>query len=98
VLNTRDTGRAAAAELYDPNSGRTLTVLTTQPGIQLYTANFSGEPIRGKAGQLYRKHAGVCLETQHFPDSPNQTGFPSTALTPGRTYRQTTIYRFGTAP
>jgi aldose 1-epimerase len=98
VLNTRDIGRAAAAELYDPNSGRTLTVWTTQPGIQLYTANFSGEPIRGKAGQLYRKHAGVCLETQHFPDSPNQTGFPSTMLTPGRTYRQTTIYRFGTAP
>jgi aldose 1-epimerase len=84
---------ALAAELYDPDSGRLMTVFTTQPGIQVYSGNFLDGSIRGKGGQPYCKHAGLCLETQHFPNSPNQPAFPSTLLRPGEVYHQTTVYQ-----
>jgi aldose 1-epimerase len=83
------------AELSDPESGRVMTVLTTEPGVQLYTANFM-DNLKGKGGALYPKRGGVCLETQHFPDSPNQPDFPTTELRPGETYRSSTVYAFST--
>ena len=84
--------RCARAE--DPATGRTLEVLTTQPGVQLYTSNYITE-IEGKEGRKYKKHSAFCLETQHFPDSPNKQNFPGTLLNPGETYQESTIYRFG---
>lgn len=84
---------ALAAVLRDPRSGRTMEVLTTEPGVQLYTGNHL-KGVKGHAGQVYEKHGGVCLETQHFPDSPNQPAFPTTVLRPGETFRSTTIFRF----
>ena len=84
---------ALAAELHDPASGRTMRVLTTEPGIQLYTGNYLDD-VPGKGGAVYAKHAGVCLETQHFPDAPNQPSFPSTVLRPGETFRSTTVLQF----
>ncbi|WP_341838990.1 aldose epimerase family protein [Chitinophaga caseinilytica] len=81
--------------LYDSVSGRVMTVATTEPGVQFYSGNFldgSLKNTRNKA--VYGKHAGMCLETQHFPDSPNQPSFPSAILRPGETYKQTTVYRF----
>ena len=94
VLAEQSGACALAAELYEPVRGRVLTVFTTQPGIQVYTGNFLGG-IRGKGGQRYGRHAGLCLETQHFPDSPNQPAFPSTLLEPGGCYQQNTVFRFG---
>ncbi len=84
-----------AARVEDPVSGRTLEVETTQPGVQFYTGNFLDGSIVGKAGVAYARNAGFCLETQHFPDSPNQSGFPSTVLAPGQTLHETTVFRFG---
>jgi aldose 1-epimerase len=89
---------ALAAEVYEPRSGRLLSVYATQPGMQLYTANFGAGTIRGKAGVSYEKHSGLCLEAQHFPDSPNQPAFPPTVLKPGEAYGETTIYRFEARP
>ena len=86
---------ALAATVYEPGSGRTLAVYTDQPGIQFYSGNFLDGSLRGHGGVLYGRHAGFCLETQHFPDSPNQPTFPSTELRPGDTFRSTTEYRFG---
>jgi aldose 1-epimerase len=83
-----------AAEVYEPKSGRTLTVTTDQPGIQFYTGNFLDGSLGGKGG-IYRQYGGFCLETQHFPDSPNHDNFPSTVLTPGQAFKSTTIYAFG---
>ena len=83
-----------AARVYEPGSGRVLEVLATNPGVQVYTGNFLDGSIAGKSGRAYEKRGGFCLETQHFPDSPNQPGFPSTVLRPGETYRSTTVYRF----
>ncbi len=83
-----------AAELYDPKSGRVMKVSTDQPGVQFYTGNFMDGSNTGKGGKVYQKNFGVCLETQHFPDSPNQPEFPSTVLRPGETYRTTTIHTF----
>ena len=83
-----------AAQVYDPASGRVLDVSTTQPGVQFYSGNMLDGTLTGKAGRRYSKHSGLCLETQHFPDSPNQPQFPSTVLAPGATYRQTTLYQF----
>ena len=84
-----------AAEVYDPASGRVLQVLTTEPGVQLYTANhLDGASIKGKQGIAYVKNGALCLETQHFPDSPNHPKFPSTVLRPGGSYHTVTIYRF----
>jgi aldose 1-epimerase len=83
-----------AAVLRDPPSGRTMEVLTTEPGIQFYSGNFLDGSDIGKGGVVYERRAGLCLETQHFPDSPNQPDFPSVVLRPGETYRSTTVYRF----
>jgi len=84
-----------AAELFHPESGRTLTVRTTEPGLQLYTGNFLAGSFTGKGGVEYGRHAGVCLETQHWPDTPNQPRFPSTVLRPGQVFRSRTVYAFG---
>lgn len=89
---------ALAARVADPVSGRVMEVLTTEPGLQVYSGNFLDATAVGKQGVLYRQADGLCLETQHFPDSPNQPAFPSTRLDPGQTYRQETIYRFSTMP
>jgi len=92
AAQSRELSRVAA--LYDPASGRTMEVLTTVPGIQLYTSNHIDQ-ITGKEGRKYEKHCAVCLETQYFPDSPNQPSFPSTILRPGETFDELTVYRFG---
>ena len=94
VLDAGGTTLALAARVHEPASGRVLEVLTTEPGVQLFTANHFNGKIVGKSGQPYVKHAGFCLETQHFPDSPNQPAFPSTILRPGQTFRSTTVFRF----
>lgn len=97
VINRHEgPGLPLAAKVRDPKTGRTLDVYTTEPGVQLYTGNFLDGSIVGKGGVAYQKHFGFCLETQHFPDSPNQPDFPSTVLKPGQRYRSTTVYRFGT--
>lgn len=80
--------------LYEPVSGRIMEVLTTEPGMQFYSGNFLDGKLKGKNGVIYKHRYGLCLETQHFPDSPNQTSFPSTVLNPGETYRTITIYKF----
>jgi aldose 1-epimerase len=96
VLNRKPDDRASrAAHLLDPRSGRTLEVFTTQPGMQLYTANHLSGTITGKGGVRYGPRAGLCLETQSFPDSPNHPNFPSTVLRPGETFKSRTIWRFG---
>ena len=91
-------GLQLAARVYEPTSGRVMEVRTTEPGVQFYSGNFLDGSLAGKRGQRYAKHSGLCLETQHFPDSPNQPQFPSTVLHPGETYRQTTIFRFTVQP
>ena len=85
-----------AAEAYEPDSGRVLEVLTTEPGLQFYSGNFLDGTIHGKDGKVYGRRFGFCLETQHFPDSPNHPTFPATLLKPGQTYTTTTILRFST--
>ena len=85
-----------AAKVYDPKSGRVLTVTTTQPGVQFYSGNFLDGSFKGKSGVAYKKYAGLCLETQHYPDSPNQPDFPSTLLKPGETMHSTTVFTFST--
>jgi aldose 1-epimerase len=89
-------GLQLAAEVFEPGSGRVLEVLTTEPGIQFYTGNFLDGTVRGKSGQPYARRTAFCLETQHFPDSPNQPNFPTTELKPGQTFQSTTIFRFST--
>jgi aldose 1-epimerase len=83
-----------AALVTAPDNGRKMEVSTTEPGIQFYTGNFLDGTIKGKGGKIYPKHAAFCLETQHFPDSPNRPAFPSTVLNPGEMYRQQTTFRF----
>ena len=83
-----------AAIAHDPNSGRVLEVLTTEPGVQFYTGNFLDGTAKGKGGYAYPHRSAFCLETQHFPDSPNHPNFPSTTLLPGKEYSSTTIFRF----
>lgn len=83
-----------AAEVYDPNSGRVLKVLTDQPGIQFYSGNFLDGSIRGKGGKPLERRSALCLETQHFPDSPNHPDFPTTELKPGERYHTVTVYSF----
>jgi aldose 1-epimerase len=85
-----------AARAYDPSSGRVLEVWTTQPGVQLYSGNFLDGTVAGKGGVKYQRRSAFCLETQHFPDSPNQPKFPSTELKAGRWFRSTTSYKFST--
>lgn len=82
------------ATLRDPESGRTLKVATTEPGVQFYSGNFLDGTLTGPSGRIYRQGDGLCLETQHFPDSPNQPKFPSTVLRPGETYRSSTVHSF----
>jgi len=94
VLNKGNGGMTKAAEVYEPNSGRVLEVLTTEPGLQFYTGNFLDGSIHGKGGKTYGRRGGFCMETQHYPDSPNKPSFPSTELKPGQTYHTTTVYRF----
>src|SRR5271169_1459678 len=96
VLNNGTPGSLFfAAEAYDPHSGRVLEVWTTEPGIQLYTGNFL-DGIHGKDGKVYNRRYAFCLETQHFPDSPNHPNFPSTELKPGQHFQSTTVYKFST--
>ncbi len=85
---------ALIASIREPHSGRLMEVLTTEPGVQFYSGNHLDGSLVGKNGRAYSKRSGFCLETQHFPDSPNQPDFPDTILRPGRTFRSTTIYRF----
>ncbi|MHB1095609.1 MAG: aldose epimerase family protein [Gemmatimonadaceae bacterium] len=95
VLTRTDTGLALAAVLKEPTSGRVLEVRTTEPGVQFYSGNFLDGTLTGKGGVVYSHRTGLCLETQHFPDSPNQAAFPNTILRPGETYRSRTVWRFG---
>ena len=96
VLNGASGSMHLAAKVYDPGSGRTLTVTTTEPGVQFYSGNFLDGSLTGVSGDSYQKHDGLCLETQHFPDSPNQPSFPSTVLRPGKTLHSETVFTFGT--
>jgi aldose 1-epimerase len=89
-------GLNTAAQLVDPGSGRMLTVLTEEPGLQFYSGNFLDGTLYGTSGRQYRQGDGLCLETQHFPDSPNKPAFPSTTLRPGQRYETTTVYAFST--
>jgi aldose 1-epimerase len=95
VINRKGSGLELAARVYEPTSGRVLEVSTTQPGIQFYSGNFLDGTVTGKQGQVYKRRYGFCLETQHFPDSPNHPEFPSTVLQPGQEYRSTTVFTFG---
>jgi aldose 1-epimerase len=94
ILNNENGELITAAVLSEPTSGRTVTTSTTEPGIQCYTGNFLEGLFKGKSGKLYEKHHGICLETQHYPDSPNHAEFPSTVLKPGELFDSTTIYKF----
>lgn len=94
VINRDGPGMALAASVHDPATGRTMDVLTEEPGVQFYSGNFLDGHHVGKGGTSYAHRSGFCLETQHYPDSPNQPDFPSTVLRPGETYSTTTIYKF----
>jgi aldose 1-epimerase len=96
VLNGKNGEMKVAAKLYDPKTGRVLTVSTTQPGVQFYSGNFLTGAFKGKTGAVYSQHTGLCLETQHYPDSPNQPAFPTTLLKPGETLHTETIFAFST--
>jgi len=96
VLDNLDGKLVLAARVKEPTTGRVLEVYTTEPGIQFYSGNFLDGTITGKGGTVFHKRTGFCLETQHYPDSPNQPSFPSTALNPGEKYSQTTIFKFST--
>jgi len=97
VLRREGAGLAHAARVAEPITGRTLDIYTTEPGIQFYSGNFLDGTITGKGGQVYGHRFGFCLETQHYPDSPNRTQFPSTVLRPGDEYRSRTVFAFGVA-
>lgn len=94
VLNGEKGEMKLAARLHDPKTGRTMEISTTEPGIQFYSGNFLDGTITGKAGKVYQKHYGLCLETQHFPDSPNNPDFPSTIIHPGEKYTSLTVHKF----
>ena len=95
VLDDGSPNLKPAAELHDPSSGRLLEIWTTEPAIQFYSGNFLDGSVHGRNGVAYPKHSGLCLETQHFPDSPNHPEFPSTVLRPGETFRSSTVLKFG---
>ena len=95
LLNTNGDINAVAATLYDPTTGIEMTIHTDQPGVQFYAGNFLDGSFMGKKGVAYPLRSGLCFETQHYPDSPNQPAFPSTTLRPGETYTTSTIYQFG---
>jgi aldose 1-epimerase len=96
VLSRSESALSLAADVFEPKSGRTLQVRTTEPGLQFYSGNFLDGTITGKGGKVYQQRYGFCLETQHFPDSPNHQTFPSTILRPGSTYRSRTVFQTGT--
>jgi len=96
VLNKKGKTMTLAAKVYEPTTGRVMEVRTAEPGIQFYAGNFLDGTLTGKRGIVYKHRYGFCLETQHYPDSPNKPGFPSTILRPGGKYETTTIYRFST--
>ena len=97
VLNRRSgDALTLAARVTEPGSGRVMEVLTSEPGVQFYTGNFLDGTLHGKGGKVYGRRYGLCLETQHFPDSPNKPAFPTTELKPGQKYTSTTVYRFKT--
>lgn len=87
-------GMTLAARVYEPTTGRVLEVLTTQPAVQFYTGNFLDGTVTGKEGHVYKRRFGFCLETQHYPDSPNHPDFPNTILKPGETFHQKTMFKF----
>jgi aldose 1-epimerase len=97
VLNRAGSGLQLAARVIEPKTGRTMEIRTTEPGIQFYSGNFLDGKLVGKQGAQYNHRTGFCLETQHFPDSPNHPKFPSTTLRPGGEYRTTTVFTFGVA-
>jgi aldose 1-epimerase len=94
VLNRKGPGMQLAARVYEPTSGRVLEVSTTQPAVQFYSGNFLDGTVTGKEDRVYKRRYGFCLETQHFPDSPNHPNFPSTILKPGETFHQKTSFKF----
>jgi aldose 1-epimerase len=96
VLNNQDGTLAKAGELYEPQSGRVMEIWTTEPGLQFYGGNFLDGSLVGKSGKKYEHRSGLCLESQHYPDSPNQPTFPSTTLEKGKVYSSVTEYRFST--
>jgi len=96
VLNRSGDGLSLAARVTEAKSGRVMEVLTTQPAIQFYTGNFLDGTLKGKGGKVYGRRSALCLETQHYPDSPNHPDFPTTELKPGERYHTTTVYRFST--
>ena len=96
ILNRTGPGLSLAARVTEPSTGRVMEVLTTQPALQFYTGNFLDGTIHGNGGKVYGRRSAFCMETQHYPDSPNQPSFPSTELKPGETYHETTVYRFST--
>ncbi len=94
VIDRKDSSLVIAAELFDPGTGRRMEVWTTQPGIQFYTGNFLNGKLTGRDGKKILRHGALCLETQHFPDAPNQPSFPNTILGPGQTFHELTVYKF----
>lgn len=96
VLDRAGAGASKAALVHDPKTGRTMEVLTTEPGVQFYTGNFLDGTLTGSEGKVYKRRYALCLETQHFPDSPNKPSFPTTELKAGEKYQSLTIYRFST--
>jgi aldose 1-epimerase len=95
VLTRTGAGLALAAHVVEPITGRTLEIQTTEPGVQFYSGNFLDGTLTGKGGRVYGRRSGFCLETQHYPDSPNRPNFPSTVLRPGEEYRSKTVWTFG---
>jgi len=93
VLSSKSSLKVVSASVYEPKTGRVMEIFTTEPGIQFYTGNFLDGSLKGK-GAVYNKHAGFCLETQHFPDSPNKPNFPSVVLEPDKKYTHLTIHKF----
>jgi aldose 1-epimerase len=96
VINRKDDSLVLAAVVHEPTSGRVLEVFTTQPGVQFYSGNFLNGSITGKQGHVYKQRDGFCLETQHYPDSPNHPDFPSTILKPGKKFQSQTVFKFST--
>ena len=94
VINRKGAGMTLAARVSDPTTGRVLEVSTTQPAVQFYTGNFLDGTVTGKEGHVYKRRFGFCLETQHYPDSPNHPDFPNTILKPGETFHQETVFKF----
>jgi len=94
VLNKKGLEMSLAARMYEPKTGRVMEVTTTEPAIQFYTGNFLNGTIKGKKGTVYQKRMAFCLETEHYPDSPNKPSFPTTVVKPGETYSTTTVYKF----